>query len=263
MSLQHLYLQEIQQELQKPQQAPQRISHEQLAALPALLQTYLHKAGFVGAPLSTNFCLEWENTHLKLEPEKDWMHIDCSQFNTAAPPTRIALMQSKMLGFVPFAGRDKYQNSEGNMLIKLANFTVSNTKGPEMNVSALVTFLSESVLLPAALLEQYTRWRQLDAYTLEATITDAGISATGRFYFDENGLPYKFETADRFYSTGGEQHRRYPWTAYYMDYKSLDGLYLPSKLKAAWQLPNGEYTYFTGNIKSITYGIEDVSQINV
>ncbi|MEJ8801820.1 DUF6544 family protein [Pontibacter sp. H249] len=263
MSLKDLYLYEIQQELQKPQQVPQQLSEAHLEVLPTLLQTYLRKAGFLNKPMASNFSLIWENTYLKLKPDKDWMHIDCSQFNAATQPTRIALMQSKMLGIIPFAGKDKYQHSEGNMLIRLANFTVSNTKGPEMNVSALVTFLSESVLLPAALLSSYISWQQVDTHTLEATITDAGISATGKFYFDENGMPEKFETEDRFYSTGGSHYQKYTWKAYYLDYKDFNGFYLPSTLKAAWQLPEGEYTYFTGNIKRIAYGIEHISQMEV
>ena len=261
MSLTGLYLKEIQHELEKPQQQPEILAQEQLALLPPLLQNYLHKSGFTDKPLAQNCYLVWEDTFLKLKPDKDWMHIGCIQFNAAHGPMRNALMRSKMLGLIPFSGKDKYQESKGNMLIKLAAFTVSDTKGYEMDVSALVTFLSEAVLLPAALLADYTRWQQVDENALSATISHAGATANGKFYFDADGLPYKFETEDRYYSTGSGRNQKFLWTAYYSGYKEISGYYLPTELKASWLLPDGEYTYFTGKIKSVTFNLEAVPQI--
>ncbi|MDX5423373.1 MAG: hypothetical protein LPK07_15845 [Hymenobacteraceae bacterium] len=263
MSLSDLFLREIQHELAKPQQQRQVLAQEHLTLLPPLLQHYLRNSGFVGKPLGQNCYVVWEDASLKLRPDKDWTHISCIQFNAAHGPMRNALMRSKMLGLIPLSGKDKYQDGKGNMLIKLAAFTVSEAKGPEMDVSALVTFLAEAVLLPAALLGEYIAWQQVDENILRATISHAGATASGNFFFSTDFLPYKFESEDRYYATGKSPAQKFLWTAYYAGFKDMRGYWLPTELKASWQLPDGEYTYFDGKIKSVTFDIAAVSQIRV
>ncbi|MBC5991556.1 DUF6544 family protein [Pontibacter cellulosilyticus] len=262
MSLKKLFLQEVKQELVKQQHTAPILRPEDISKLPPLIQTYLEKAGFIDKPLAENFYITWEGTSLKLNPQKEWMPIACVQFNAAQSPMRNALMTSKMFGFIPFSGKDKYQDGSGNMFIKLLAFTVSDARGPEMDISALVTFLSEAILLPAALMSPYIRLQQVDDKTVTATITDRGKTATGKFYFNSDGLPERFKTEDRFFSTDGAEYDRLPWVAYYLNYKKISDYVLPGELRASWLLPEGEYEYFTGKIKNITYNVQNIAQLN-
>ena len=261
--MQQSFYNEIAEALDKGLMESRLLRQEQLANLPPLLQRYMQLAGFLNRPVAQNMYLEWQDTYLKLKPGKDWMQISCSQFNAVHPPMRIAYMAGKMLRLAPLTGQDMYKNGMGNMLIKLAGFTLSDAKGPEMNASALVTFLSEAILLPGAILSGYIDWHQVSDDKLEASIRDAGISVKGEFRFNTVGLPVAFETSDRYYSTGGSVYERYPWTAYYLKYKDTNGYTLPSELKAAWQLPQGEYIYFKGQIKQVIYNVEHLEDLEV
>lgn len=261
--MQQSFYTEIEEALDKGLIETRLLSQQQLANLPPLLQRYMQVAGFLDRPVAQNMYLEWQDTYLKLKPDKDWMPISCKQFNAVHPPMRVAFMAGKMLGLAPLTGQDMYKNGMGNMLIKLAGFTLSDAKGPEMNASALVTFLSEAILLPGAILSGYIDWQQVSDDKLEASIKDAGISVKGEFRFNADGLPVAFETSDRYYSAGGSAYEQYPWTAYYLKYKDTDGYTLPSELKAAWQLPQGEYTYFKGLIKRVIYNVEHLEDLEV
>ena len=80
-------------------------------------------------------------------------------------------MKNAIMGIFPFEGRDKYQDGHGNMLIKLLKaITVVDAKSKEMDQSALVTVLAESLIVPTYALRQYIKWTALDANSAGAEI---------------------------------------------------------------------------------------------
>jgi hypothetical protein len=66
-----------------------------------------------------------------------------------------------MFGVIPFEGRDKFLDGKGNMIGRLAKIkTVFDVTGAEMDVSAAVTYLSESLIVPACALQKYRGWKE-------------------------------------------------------------------------------------------------------
>jgi hypothetical protein len=121
-----------------------------------------------------------------------------------------------------------------------------------MDQGELVTILAETIFLPLYSLQAYIQWRIIDPLTLEGTIEDEGNVACGLFHFDDQGFISHFETNDRFYSKDGI-YIRAKWTAFAGDYQSVNNFYLPTRFKAVWHLPDGDYEYFEGRIKEIEF----------
>ncbi|WP_439883078.1 DUF6544 family protein [Pontibacter sp. MBLB2868] len=261
MQLYKLFIQEIQSELQKGPALQGELSSDTLSALPDLMKNYLQKSGHINKPLALNCLIAYDHAEIKMKPDRDWLSMSCIQFNSSISPTRIALMKSKIFGLIPFSGKDKYQDGSGNMLIKMAGFTVTDAKGPQMNKAALVTYLSESVLLPSAILNNNISWQEVDTQTLKGTISNAGITVSGLFYFNEKHEIFRFETDDRYFSTNGVNYSCHKWSATLENYQEINGYSYPTVLAATWHLPEGDYTYFKGTIREIKYGITSTEEL--
>ena len=75
------------------------------------------------------------------------------------------------------------------------------------------------------------------------------------FHFDDRGLCSRFVTDDRFLSEGKGHYARHRWTAECSQYIEMGGVLVPSHMRAAWHLPDGELEYFHGNIVDIEYDL--------
>jgi hypothetical protein len=223
-----------------------------IADLPEVLQQCLCASGFSDKKNVICCKINWKNAFLKTAYHQSWAPLVCKQVNFLPVPARIVYMQSRLMGIVPFGARDKYQNGKGSMLIKLMNiFTVSDTRGKEMDRAELVTILAETMLIPAYALQPYISWRELDQCTLEGVIHDRDITASGIFYFNEYHEFLRFETSDRYY-TDHEGFKKYKWIAYAGGYMERNGIRFPSEFRAVWKMPHEDYTYFKGRIDELT-----------
>jgi hypothetical protein len=220
---------------------------------PPILQQYLKNSGLAGFETKLSSRILWESAKLRMAPGKSWSPISCEQINYFHEPGRLAFMKSRFLGMIPIEAIDEYRNGQGNMVIKTCGFvTLTDAKGKEMDQGELVTILAETIFLPLYSLQAYIQWRIIDPLTLEGTIEDEGNVACGLFHFDDQGFISHFETNDRFYSKDGI-YIRAKWTAFAGDYQSVNNFYLPTRFKAVWHLPDGDYEYFEGRIKEIEF----------
>jgi hypothetical protein len=259
MFIKEIFKSEVNSEIQKhPMYNERIISEEDIASLPTPVQRYFRYCGIIGKPNIINARIEWKDVFLKMAPDKEWKKIKCYQFNSVPEPVRLAYMKSKIAGIVPFEGRDKYQNGQGNMLIKLLKIlTVSDSKGKEMNESALVTVLAEALFIPSYALQPYIKWKQINEISAGATIENNGIKVSGIFYFNEIGENIKFETNDRNYAEKSGSFKKIKWTAMIGNYALLNGIRIPTSLKAIWHLPTGDYEYFKGRILNLIFNIKE------
>ncbi|WP_276495960.1 DUF6544 family protein [Pontibacter litorisediminis] len=255
MSLRKLFDLEARQALSELPQ-DEVAQEEASASLPEPVKAYLNHCGYTGKPSVTNFYILYEHAQIKLQPEGKWMALDCVQFNCVAPATRLALMQAKLFGLVPFGARDKYQHGLGNMLIKLAGIPVSNARGDKMNQAALVTFLAEAPLLPSVFQLQHTHLQEVAPDRVRASITDAGMTVHGEFRFNSRHEITSFRTHDRYYSKDGKEYHNWEWSALLDRYRELNGYVIPTVTRAVWHMPDGrDYEYFRASIKEIRHNI--------
>lgn len=246
-----------QQEPDQLEASPEIITERDIAKLPEPVQRFFRYSGYLGRPRMRNAMIEWKDFRLKLSPKQPWRKFGSKQFNSVPEPARVAYMYGRIMGVIPFEGRDKYQDGHGNMRITLCNvFKVAEAKGREMDQSGLVTILAEAFFVPSYALQPYIEWTPVDERTANATICFNGEKAEGSFHFNDEGAFIRFESNDRYYSEKGTEYKQLKWTVTAGNYLEKNGTRIPTCFTGSWTTPEGEYEYFKGTISSITFDIE-------
>jgi hypothetical protein len=254
MPMKKLFLSEVQSELEKSKISTEVFKEEDIAKLPEPIQRYFRYCGYIGKKKMSSAKLVWKDVNFKMGVDKPWFKIKYQQYNFVSEPGRIAYIYSKMFGIIPFEGKDEYLNGKGNMLGKLLKkITLFDVKGDEINVSAAVTYLSESLIIPTCVLEKFISFEPIDHNHVKGIIEYMGIKAEGIFTFNDNGEFTRFETETRYMDSGKGTSEKHKWTAEAGNYISNNGIKIPSELKGVWNLPNGDYEYFNGIVCEITY----------
>ncbi|MDD4531783.1 MAG: hypothetical protein PHH21_03740, partial [Candidatus Pacebacteria bacterium] len=148
--------------LRRPEAELQVFSKEDLAHLPDPVKKYFDFCGFLGTPKMTAMKAKCEKVKFKFKVGDRPISIDYTQYNLASEPARIAYIDSSKFG-IPFEGLDSFQNGKGSMKGVLGKlFTVFDQTGKNMDRAALVTYLSESLIIPSAALNKSIVWEEID-----------------------------------------------------------------------------------------------------
>ena len=167
------------------------------ASLPPLIQKYLETNGYIGSERRTHLTMEYKDVDFGMGVNKPRIKIDYTHVDFADSPNRLAFIDSKMFG-IPFQGYDYYMNGKGGMKGVLAKLiTLFDQTGPEMDKACLITYLAEALFLPETLLKDFITFKQIDEHSVEATITNKGVTATGIFHFNDAYEITSFTTNDR------------------------------------------------------------------
>ncbi|MNN49042.1 hypothetical protein D3C81_1635460 [compost metagenome] len=135
--------------------------------------------------------------------------------------------------------------------------TLFDQRGEEMDQASLVTYLSESLLVPSVALQNFIVWEAIDDLHSKATISYYGISASGIFTFNEKGEMTSFSTEDREAISMDGSKEKVKWTAVLSDYRNnKDGIKQPARLQAIWNYEEGDLLYFNGLHATIEYGFK-------
>lgn len=227
-------------------------TNEDFATLPPVIQKYLSNCGYIGTEKKSVLSMEYRNVSFATGRNGAKLKIDYSQKDFADAPDRLSFIDSKMFG-VPFQGYDYYLNGTGGMKGVLAKaFTLFDQTGDDMNQACLVTYLSESLFLPQALLSGFITFSQIDEHTVAAEIEYYGIKATGLFHFNENFEMTSFTTDNRGQTSADGKMEYIPWSAECEDYVLYsDGIKRPTVFRAVWNYPDERFVYFDGKIDSV------------
>lgn len=252
-SLHHQYLDEIRTERAKFLTTSDTVfTGEDLLSLPAPVKRYLQTCGYAGTKKRPYGRILWEDVKLRLSPRGKWRDIVCYEFLASPEPLRIAHLKTRIAGLLPLEAKDKYQCGHGHMVIQLANLlTVRNVSGSEMDQSALVTFLSECLLLPAIALQPYIRWSDVSENCAMATIRHHGTTAAGFFHFNDHDEFARFETEHRWKTLPGGKFEQTHWMTEVSEYDLDRGIFRPGKAIASWVYEDHREDYFIGKIRGI------------
>lgn len=252
--MEKIFLSQVQAELNKCKLIKEVFLEEDIVNLPEPVKRYFRYCGFIGKQKMSSARFVWDNVNFKMGVEKPWFKIKYQQYNFVSKPARIVHIYSRMFGVIPFEGIDKYLNGRGNMIGKLLKkITLFDVVGYEMNVSAAVTYLSESLLVPACALQPYIRWESIDENHAKAILEYHDIKVEGVFTFNDKGEFIMFETDNRYMDTGKGTSEKHKWTAEASNYIKKKDIMMPSKMRAVWNLPKGDYEYFNGTILEVLY----------
>ena len=229
-----------------------------IAHLPAPVQKYLRYTGAIGKEKPHNFRAVFKG-QFKPSPDSEYLDVTAIQYNFFDPPSRLFFMESSMYG-VPIEGLHRYVGSTASMQIKIASLLeVVNARGPEMNRSETVTLFNDMCFLaPAALIDKNIEWQLIDSTTVKATYTNRGNTIKATLFFNEDGELINFSSDDRSASADGKKYINYRWTTPLQDYQDFEGRKLPSRGKAVWHKPEGEYTYIKLHLVEINYNCDEM-----
>jgi hypothetical protein len=234
----------------------QVLQQSEISHLPSPVQRYLIECGFVGHEKTYNARVVWKESHIMMRPGSKWMKLKTEQYNSVDHPFRIAYMKARIMGIVPFEGRDLFCQGRGHMLGWIANtIRIFDEDNPEIAQSALTIILAEALLIPGYALSEYITWQAVDDHSAQATINYQGLQAMGMFFFDDQGKMIRFETRERYYRDPQKGNIFKPFTAYVGDYIKQGDLTIPTSLVAAWQLEQGEFRYWKGKIERVDYNL--------
>jgi hypothetical protein len=219
------------------------VTEDDLVGLPAAAQRYLRFMEVPGRPPDWSFVAHFSG-RFRLQPRLPWMRCGAWQYSTAPAITRLYNMRVYAAGLLPMTGRDAYSAGHGRMCGKLAGLVpVADGSGPEYDVSELVTYLNDAVLLaPSMLLSLPVTWTSVNDNSFDLTLTDAGHRVTARVLVDERGAPVEFSTDDRWCALPDGLVRA-RWTTPVQGWMKINGRWLPRWAAAVWHLPGGPFCY--------------------
>jgi len=228
------------------------IREQDLVWLPDSVQRWLKASQIIGKENISALRLK-QNGKMKIKPNGKWMTARAKQYFTTDEPGFIWQVKVNMAPLLSFKGRDKYYQGEGHMLIKLLSLIpVADAKGQEIDQGTLLRYLGEIIWFPTAALSDYIEWEAIDSNLAKATMDYGGVKASGFFHFNDRGEVIKF-TCERYYSKGDNQYSLEKYKALVGDYKEFDGLKIPSKGDAIWELESGDYNYYKFEITEVEY----------
>lgn len=244
----------IEAEVVQPQLGHEEVfTLKELEEYPQAIQKFFINGGFIGKPKMIGIKAYFPNTPFSLGQNKPTINIDYTQINRADKPIRYAKISSRIYG-LPFEGLDSFSEGTGSMEGYIAKFIrLFNQTGEYMDKACLVTYLAEAFFLPTVALSDAITYEEIDALTIKATMKAYEIEVSGIFTFAETGEMLSFTTEDRLAAGMDGTIEQIPWTAECSDYVMLDGLLVPSSLKAIWHYPEGDLVYFDGKDVHITY----------
>jgi len=226
--------------------APPVVEARDLATLPAPVQRWLEVSGVVGHARAATVRLR-QRGEMRTAPDKPWMPVVAEQYFSVDPPGFVWHVNGRMMRFVPIAGRDRYADGHGSMLIKLASLiTVADGRGPEIDQGAMLRYLGEIVWFPSAALSHAITWEAIDARSARATMRSGGVTAAAVFTFDERGRFARL-SAERYMSgAGGPTLEK--WFIPATEWRQVRGIEMPVRGNAVWKLAGGDFDYYRWEI---------------
>lgn len=222
------------------------ITEDDLKVLPEVIQKYFIKNGYVGIESASIIKFDFKDVEFSMGVNKPNVKIDYTVYDFVKDPTRVALINSKMFG-IPFQGIDICKDGKATMKGILAkNITLFNTKFDIIDSS----YLAECMMHPSIALQENITYKQIDDYSVEATIRKNGRKTTGIFYFNENYEMTHFIDEKRLSSDTNTYEK---WSAVTSDYKVVNGVNRPTKFQAVWNFSEGDLVYFDSKNMKISY----------
>lgn len=228
------------------------ITEAAISSLPPIVQQWMRFSGVIGTTEAVSVRLQ-QTGEMRTKPEQSWMPFTAEQYIDVANPSFVWTTSAKMMPLVSFRGRDKLENGEGAMLIKVASLIpVVNEKANEkINSGAMLRFLGEMCWYPSAALSEYIEWEQLDSSSARATLSINGSSVTGTFTFSQEGELISFE-ANRFYGADDAATLE-KWYIEPVEFKVFQDVKIPYKCKVTWKLDAGDFTWLTLELTDLAY----------
>jgi hypothetical protein len=229
------------------------VTQKEIGKLPAVVQRWLNNARIVDK-LTIRTAYFRQTGHMKTSPNGSWMPVEAEQYVRTAEPGFLWVADVRAAPFIHLAGRDKYMDGKGAMLIKLVSlFPVADSKGQKIDQGALLRYLAEMVWYPSAALEDYISWEQINSTSARATMSYGGVTASALFRINEQGQVKRIE-AERYYDRKeGATLEMWLITIDADSYQEFEGIRVPTRAQVTWRLVEGDFTWYKLEMTDLAY----------
>lgn len=221
----------------------ERITEEDLEALPQPVQKWLTQIGVVGKePIDSAYFKQ--TGQLRLNSDQQWMTPFAEQYVNVQQPGFLWHVDIAMMPILNTKGRDLFTNGEGFMEIKIGSLipVVNEKPSAKLNESALARFLLEIPMYPTAALKDYISWEEIDDNSAMATMKYKGLETSATFVFADNGELLRVEAMR--YKETDDAAERLLCIGKITAHEEVDGIKIPSKIEISWILDEGEFTWY-------------------
>lgn len=220
--------------------------------LPEPVRKWLFSTGAVG---KTHIYAGWidQKARIKMKPgQKKWYRAHAVQYTDLNTPAFIWSVDMALYKLLRIKGIDKFNKGKGSMLIKLNGLLpIVNEQGDKLDQGTIQRYLGEMVWFPTLAISPYIKWEQVDEHSARAVMSYKGTTGSGTFYFNEAGDFVKF-TAMR-YMENKPNAKQLKWVLTTDEYAVFEGIKVPSKMNASWELDDGCWTWLELEIVNIKY----------
>jgi hypothetical protein len=146
---------------------------------------------------------------------------------------------------------DRYRAGEGLLTAKVWGLVpVARSSGPEADRGEAMRYLAELPWVPDAIASNpELTWRELGDGSVEVSTRVGETIASVQLSLDGSGL---IRTASAMRPRiAGKTAIDTPWVGEFGDYVELGGIRVPERAEASWELPEGRFTYWRGEIQSL------------
>ena len=223
--------------------------------LPAPARRYLsYSIGDETPPLRTARVVHGGT--FRMRPDAPWRPIRGRQHFSVAHPGFVWDASVVMAPGLRIQARDALLGGRGSMLVKLGSaLTMANAGGADVDQGASLRWLAESVWFPFAFVSEDVRWDAIDEHRARVSLTGQAPPVSAVLEIDPAGRIVGLR-ADRHRDLGGGRSTLTVWTGVYREYRSFGGFTVPTSVEAAWDLPEGPFTYARFHVESIEYNVD-------
>ncbi|NOY77028.1 MAG: hypothetical protein GXO76_04070 [Calditrichaeota bacterium] len=226
----------------------EKITEQDIAALPSVVQKYLRYTNIVGKEKIKTVRLK-QGGGFRLKPERDFKNMKAVQY------FNVDSMEFYWRGKISvITATDRFIDGKGDLTVKLLGFIrVAHAEGLKVDQGEILRFLAEGVWFPSVFVNDYIRWQAIDDRAARATITRDGLSASATFFFNKENQVERI-LAERYMDKDGKFELA-TWEIQIKEYKAFNGVMIPSLSHVVWKLDSGDFCYYKPEIFSIDYNV--------
>ncbi len=221
-----------------------KFNYQQLEGLPDPVKHYFKHVLKEYQPYISYVRLTHDG-QFKTDLKKDWVAIKGEQYFTTEKPGFIWKGTTSM-----FVARDMYIGDKGRLVATLFSvINVVDVHGDQYNQGELLRWLAESVWFPTNLLpSKNLQWTPIDDTTSKLTFDYNGLSLFYIVTFNTTGEIVQMETKRYM-----DEKRLETWIIKAIEYKTKNGVIIPTEAEVFWRLKEGDFSYAKFNVKKIEY----------
>jgi hypothetical protein len=157
----------------------------------------------------------------------------------------------KIAGFATLKVVDRFRRGQGSLESKLfGSIPLTREKGPAVSEGQAFRYLGELPWVPQAFLANHEiEFKEIDARHVEVSTDSGGTRVALTIELGEDGdiTGVSADARPRLEDKGTPT----PWSGSFSDYAELSGVRLPRKAEVRWDLADGPFTYWSGEITGL------------